>query len=75
VNVTSFEQYTARNQVPERTQAAASEPAPFAESQAPAAPRAEQRELPRTASPMPMAGLLGLLSLGAAAGIRAFRRR
>jgi len=31
-------------------------------------------ELPRTASPLPIAGLLGLLSLGGGLGLRAFRR-
>jgi hypothetical protein len=33
-----------------------------------------QIELPRTASPIPLAGLAGLLSLCAAAGVRAYRR-
>jgi hypothetical protein len=32
-------------------------------------------ELPRTASPLPIAGLLALFSLGGAFGIRALRRR
>jgi hypothetical protein len=34
-----------------------------------------QAELPRTASPLPVAGLLALLSFGGAFGIRALRRR
>lgn len=42
------------------------------------APRAEgtyaQNELPRTASPLPLTGLIALLSLAGAAGLRAFRR-
>jgi hypothetical protein len=79
VNVTSFQEYTARNQTPERTQAAATPEPSFAPSAAPARaePQGEpaQQELPRTASPFPAAGLLGLISLGAAAGIRALRRR
>lgn len=33
-----------------------------------------QSELPRTASPLPLSGLIALLSLAGAAGIRAFRR-
>lgn len=32
-------------------------------------------ELPRTASPIPLAGLLGLLSIAGAGGVRALRRR
>ena len=34
-----------------------------------------QAELPRTASPLPLFGLMGLLSLAAAAGMRLFSRR
>ena len=33
-----------------------------------------RNELPRTASPLALSGLLGLLSLAGAAGIRAFRQ-
>jgi hypothetical protein len=44
-----------------------------------AAPAAEvdltRQELPATASPLPLAALLGLTSLGAAVGIRFIRRR
>lgn len=36
---------------------------------------AGREELPPTASPLPLAGLIGLLSLAAAAGVRALRRR
>ena len=42
-----------------------------AEEQQPVA----SNELPRTAGPLPLAGLLGLLSLGGALGVRALRRR
>jgi hypothetical protein len=58
----------------------AATPAPEAQPPAPAAPAPEQpqqvaqAELPRTASPLPIAGLMGLLSLAAAAGIRGYRR-
>ena len=40
------------------------------------APADEQRaDLPGTASPLPLAGLIGLLSLGGAVGIRLFTSR
>lgn len=66
--------------------AAAPEPAPeiaAAPEAAPAAPQADveqapqiaQQQLAPTASPLPLAGLLGLASLAAAAGIRSLRRR
>jgi len=56
------------------------EPAPAPVAQAPPpepepAPQVAQAELPRTASPLPLAGLVGLLSLAAAAGLRRIRRR
>jgi hypothetical protein len=54
--------------------AAAPEPAPVPE-QLPAQPPQQVAELPRTASPLPLAGLLGFLSLAAAAGIRMYRGR
>jgi hypothetical protein len=38
-------------------------------------PAATGDELPRTASPLPIAGLLGLLAFGGALGLRATRRR
>jgi cell division septation protein DedD len=41
----------------------------------PEAPPQQVAELPRTATPLPLAGLMGLLSLAAAAGIRRYRRR
>lgn len=34
-----------------------------------------EEELPRTASPLPLAGLIGLMSLAGAAGLRSLRRR
>jgi hypothetical protein len=40
-----------------------------------AAPAEPDDELPRTASPIPLAGILGLLSLAGAGGIHALRRR
>lgn len=54
------------------------EPAPVAQAPAPEpepVQQVAQAELPRTASPLPVAGLVGLLSLAAAAGIRRIRRR
>ena len=73
----------------ERRQAASPAPAPMTGSTSseprpagtsgrmPATPDSSDssRELPRTASPLPLIGLAGLLALGAAAGTRAFRRR
>jgi hypothetical protein len=56
---------------PEPVQAVAP-PAPQPESTVAAAP---VEELPRTSSPLPLAGLLGLVSFAAAAGIRSLRRR
>lgn len=58
------------------------EPAPVAQAPEPApapapapAQQVAQAELPRTASPLPVAGLVGLLSLAAGAGLRRIRRR
>jgi hypothetical protein len=66
--------------------AAAPEPAPEPAPVPQPAPEPEQTvaaeeppqqvaELPRTASPLPLAGLIGFASLAAAAGLRAVRRR
>lgn len=49
-------------------QTPASQPEPEAATEAP------RRELPATASPLPLAGLIGLLSLGAAAAVRRARK-
>lgn len=49
--------------------------APEPEAPAEEAPQVAEAQLPRTASPLPLAGLFGLLSLAAAAGIRSLRRR
>ena len=82
VNVSSFREVAA-------TRPPASEPEPSAQAAAPAPQAATpsepqpqavgtsgtQQELPRTASPLPIAGLIGLLSLGGALGIRSLRRR
>jgi hypothetical protein len=76
VNVTSFKEVAAT-----RPPAAPAEPA--AEAPAQAEPPAPQptgtagipSELPKTASSLPLAGLIGLLSLGAALGVRKLRRR
>ena len=59
--------------------AAAPAPAPApvvapAPAPAPAAP-AKKKKLPKTASPMPLVGLLGGLSVAAGAGLRAIRRQ
>jgi len=57
----------------------APEPAPQTSTaqQAPAEPprQVAQAPLPKTASPLPLVGLIGLLSLSAAAGMRLLRRR
>ena len=67
--------------VPVRAEAAREAPAPVAEAApapepAPAPPvqRAEAK-LPKTASPLPLFGLLGFLCTGAAFGLRTLRRR
>jgi hypothetical protein len=82
INVTSFQEVTA----PARSAGAVSpdtttpartvEPRRAAEPQPTGTTGAEQQrdELPRTASPLPIAGLLGLLSLGGAVALRMTRR-
>jgi len=60
-------QQEARNVPPPAPQEAASAPAPEA------TPSAVPQELPKTASPYPLIGLAGLLSLGLFAMLRAFR--
>ena len=75
VNVTSFSEVP-----PASAPAAAAAPAPAPESQvaaapatAPATPPPNERQLPRTASPLPFIGLLGLLSLTGGLGLRLLR--
>jgi pilus assembly protein FimV len=82
VNVGSFREVAAtRPPAPEpETSAQAAAPAPQAATPSEPEPQAvgtsgTQQELPRTASPLPIAGLIGLLSLGGAVGIRSMRRR
>jgi hypothetical protein len=64
---------------PEPAPQAAAPPAPQPESPAPqpesTVAAAPVQELPRTSSPLPLAGLSGLLSVAAAAGLRSLRRR
>jgi hypothetical protein len=55
--------------------APAQQPQQPQQPQRPEAAATPQTQLPRTASPVPFAGLAGLLSLCGAAGVRAFRRR
>lgn len=51
------------------------EPSPMeARPAEPAQPEPEMNELPKTASPLPLVGLAGLLSLGAAFGVGLWRR-
>ena len=60
---------------PEAAPAPAPEPAPQAEpAPAPAPQQAAAPELPKTASPLPAIGLIGLLSLAGAFGLRLFAR-
>ena len=76
VNVTSFNEVTASAPVQstpaERGRIAPEEPIGTRNQEA---ATQQSRELPRTASPLPLAGLLGLLSIGAALGVRGLRRR
>ena len=78
VNVTSFKE-VATIRPPEE---AAAQPEAAPESRMPAEPKqrptdmaALPTELPQTASQTPLAGLIGLLSLGAALGVRSLGRR
>jgi hypothetical protein len=50
------------------------EPAPVPEQRREEPPQ-QIAQLPRTASPLPLAGLIGFLSLAAAAGLRKYRHR
>jgi multidrug resistance efflux pump len=55
--------------------AAAPAPAPAPVAEAAPAPAPAKKKLPKTASPMPLVGLLGGLSLVAGAGLRSIRRK
>jgi LPXTG-motif cell wall-anchored protein len=59
--------------VPTPAPAPARTPAPAEHAAAPAAPAAAAEELPKTGSPFPMIGLLGLLFTGGALGLRKLR--
>lgn len=52
-----------------------SEPAPAPQAPAPAPAPAVHEQLPKTASPMALMGLFGLLSMGGAFGLRTWRQR
>jgi hypothetical protein len=71
INVSSFSEATAPQQAqasPQPRQPVGTEPEPLGTAGA-------QDALPRTASPLPVAGLIGLLSLAGALGVRTIRRR
>jgi hypothetical protein len=80
IDVMSFREVTPQAQAaaPSRAEPAEQEdPQPVEEEEPQAAGTtgaAEQAELPSTASPLPLAGLLGLLSLAGAVGLRRLRR-
>jgi hypothetical protein len=86
VNVTSFQEVTPASaaavpaaQAPAREAAQAPPQGDRPAAQAPerqiAAATPTPEQLPATASPLPLTGLLGLLSFGAALGIKSLRRR
>lgn len=75
VNVASFQEVTpaasAATQAPATSNAPSTSPAPASR---PIGTSGQANDLPRTASPLPLIGLIGLLSLAAALGLRARRR-
>ena len=76
VEVASFQAPSAS--APVATAQRAPEPAPEAVAPQPERPRQVARadtELPKTASPLALSGLVGLLSLGGALGLRGFRSK
>ena len=83
VELTSVREFAAAPAAPPAAAPPAPRPEPTPQAQTPAPPQPQrpdpavspQIELPRTASPIPLAGLAGLLSLCGAAGLRAYRRR
>jgi LPXTG-motif cell wall-anchored protein len=74
VNVTSFKEVAVSRPPAPPGEAAAQPDTPAAPEPQPVATTGLPDELPRTGSSLPMAGLIGLLSLGAALGLRSFRR-
>jgi hypothetical protein len=78
LNVTSFAEVTAPAPAAAEPSAAAATTTSEAQTETAAMPQQASatvgRELPRTASPLPIAGMLGLLSLGGAIAVRRFRR-
>ena len=68
INVSSFNEVTA----PQQAQAS---PQPVGAEAEPLGTAGAQDALPRTASPLPVAGLIGLLSFVSAFGLRSLRRR
>jgi hypothetical protein len=71
IGTVSERQVQAAVSAPPPAKAAAPAPAP---APAPAAAPAPPKEMPKTAGPLPLIGLLGLLSLGLAAGLSVRRR-
>jgi len=71
------EERTAQERRAESEPAAQAQPAPTPapEPQAVGTSGARDEELPRTASPLPLSGLIGLFSLGGALAVRSLRRR
>jgi hypothetical protein len=81
VNVTSFREAGVKPPPPEPEAAempqpqAATQPEPRQPEPQPTGTSGLPAELPQTASPLPLAGLVGLFSFGAALGIRSVARR
>jgi hypothetical protein len=76
VNVASFRPIGAsRATEPEPESAAQAVTPAEPEAQQPIGTAGAQEALPRTASPLALSGLIGLLSLGGALGVRSLRRR
>lgn len=70
-------QVTTMREVTSKVTAAPPAPAPaqVAAAEPPPAPAPKPAKLPKTASPLPLVGLLGGLLIGAGAGLRLLRRR
>lgn len=71
INVSSFSEVTG----PQQAQASPQSRQPVGADPEPVGTAGAQDALPRTASPLPVAGLIGLLSLASAFGLRSLRRR